>query len=108
MNWIFKIVAINFAFWVFIFLSVVFLWSLTQATASTGGRLHGLNPLDICIGLSAALLLAAIVVAPFWVIFKRAGAHPALSILMIVPFVNLVTLYLVAFSKGSAPPAQKS
>ena len=95
MNWSAKIVAMNVVVWGFVFLCVVFLWCLTRMGT------QGLSPLVICVGLLAALLLAVIVVVPFWVILKRLGVSPALSILMLVPLANLVTLYWVAFSKPS-------
>ena len=41
-------------------------------------------------------------VAPFWQILKKAGYHPLVSLLAIVPFVNLVALYIFAFSKWLA------
>ncbi len=97
MSRIAKIVAMNVVLWGFVFLCVVFLWCLTNL----GGSAHGLSPLVMCFGVLAALLLAVIVIVPFWVILKRLGVHPALSILMLVPLANLVTLYLVAFSKSS-------
>jgi apolipoprotein N-acyltransferase len=98
MNQIQKIVAMNVVLWGFVFLCVVFVWCLTQV----GRNEHGLSLLVICVGLLAALLLAVIVVVPFWVILKRLGTHPALSILMLVPLANLVTLYMVAFSKSNS------
>jgi hypothetical protein len=55
-----------------------------------------------------AFLLAPITVVilpPFWVIFKKAGFQPILSVLMMVPLVNLVMLYFVAFSQWKAGPA---
>ena len=100
-----KIVALNFLFWGFVFLCVVFVWCLTQVGTDTAGGSHGLSPLVISVGLLAALLLAVIAIVPFWIILKRAGSHPALSILMLVPLVNLVTLYLVAFSKSKSGPS---
>ena len=44
---------------------------------------------------------------PFWMIFKKAGFQPILSVLMLVPFVGLVMLYVVGFSqwKSGSPPA---
>lgn len=39
-----------------------------------------------------------IVIIPYWQIFKKAGFSGPLSILMIVPLVNLILLYYVAFS----------
>jgi hypothetical protein len=48
------------------------------------------------------------VTAPFWIIFKRVGAHPALSILMLVPFLNVAAVYWVALSKPKLSPVQES
>ena len=101
MNRLAKIVAMNVVLWGFVFLCVVFLWCLTRLD----GTAHGLSLLVICVGLLAALLLAVIVIVPFWVILKRLGVHPALSILMLVPLANLITLYLVAFSKSNSGPS---
>ena len=56
--------------------------------------------------------LFVIVVVPFWRIFSRAGFAGALSLLMVVPLVNLIVLYYVAFARWnvkpetSFPPAQ--
>jgi hypothetical protein len=47
-----------------------------------------------------------VVLPPFWVIFKKAGFQPILSVLMMVPLVNLAMLYFVAFSQWKASPAQ--
>lgn len=57
------------------------------------------------------LLLAPVslvVLPPFWVIFKKAGFQPILSVLMLVPLVNLIVLYVVAFSawKGQSSQVQ--
>jgi hypothetical protein len=38
------------------------------------------------------------VIIPYWQIFKKAGFAGPLSILIIVPLVNLILLYYVAFS----------
>jgi hypothetical protein len=58
-----------------------------------------MSPLVICIGAIAGLLAATIVTVPFWMVFKRAGAHPALSILMLIPLLNIAAIYWVAFSE---------
>jgi len=42
-------------------------------------------------------------VIPFWAIFRRSGFSGALSLLMLVPGVNLILLYIVAFSRRRAP-----
>lgn len=99
MNWIVKIVVANLALWVFVFLCVGSTWLLVQASSATSARAHGISPLVVCVGSLAALLAAAIATVPFWIILKRARAHPALSILILVPFLNLATLYWVVLSK---------
>ena len=43
-------------------------------------------------------LFAVLVVVPFWKIFEKAGFPPALSLIMLVPFANIVALYFVAFA----------
>ena len=46
-----------------------------------------------------------VLVTPFllipasWMIFKKAGFHPGLSVLVLVSLINVLVLYHVAFSK---------
>jgi hypothetical protein len=63
--------------------------------------LFNLGPIAILL----IVFLAA--VPPFWVILKKAGFTPWLSLLMLIPVVNLVALYIVAFSRWKAvsPPS---
>lgn len=89
-----KITIINIGIWGFIFLSVVSLWCFANAGPGSGVRSPALL---LSVGSVAALLSAAFIVLPFWIIFKRAGVHPALSILILAPMVNLVMLYIIAF-----------
>ena len=51
-----------------------------------------------------ALVAFLIVVIPYWKIFGKAGFPRALSLLMLVPLVNLIVLYVVAFSQWRIPP----
>ncbi|SDM51474.1 hypothetical protein SAMN05428957_10713 [Oryzisolibacter propanilivorax] len=44
------------------------------------------------------LLEAVVIVLPFWKIFGKAGFSGWLGLLMIVPMVNLIALYVLAFS----------
>lgn len=44
------------------------------------------------------LLMAALVVVPFWRIFTKAGYAGWFSLLMLVPVVNIVALYFLAFA----------
>lgn len=44
------------------------------------------------------LLMIALVIIPFWRIFTKAGYSGWLSLLMVIPLVNLFALYFLAFS----------
>ncbi len=50
-------------------------------------------------GLRIYLILMAVIVIPFWKIFEKAGFPPAFSLLMLVPVVNLIAIYFVAFAR---------
>lgn len=56
-------------------------------------------------------LMAAIAVIPFWRICTRVGHSPWLSLLILIPMVNLIFLYILAFGEWPAlrgtgqPPA---
>jgi len=54
-------------------------------------------PLFILIGI-------AITVIPLWFIWKKAGFSPWLSLLSVVPLVNLIMLYVLAFSEWRVVP----
>lgn len=57
-------------------------------------------------GWGATWLIAAVIgVVPFWRICNRVGFSPWLSLLIVVPLVNLVFIYILAFSEW---PSQKS
>lgn len=45
------------------------------------------------------LVMAAAVILPFWFIFPKAGYSKWLSLLMVVPLVNVTLLYFLAFAK---------
>ena len=55
--------------------------------------------------------MAAIAVIPFWRICTRVGHSPWLSLLILIPLVNLIFLYILAFGEWPAlrgtglPPA---
>ena len=51
------------------------------------------------------LVGTAIMIIPFWVIFKKAGMSGAMSLLMLLPVVNLIMLYVLAFSQWKVIPA---
>lgn len=43
------------------------------------------------------IIFAAIAVIPFWRICKRLGHSPWLSLLILVPLINLIFIYWLAF-----------
>jgi glucan phosphoethanolaminetransferase (alkaline phosphatase superfamily) len=45
--------------------------------------------------LSFAVLIAVV----WWQIFKKAGFHPSLGLLMLLPIVNIIMLFVFAFTK---------
>ncbi len=69
-------------------------------------RSHFLGHLLVNVGPIALVLL--LVVPPFWVIFKKAGFQPILSVLTLIPLLNVVLLYFVAFSEWKSGPTQKA
>lgn len=44
------------------------------------------------------LIFAVIAVAPFWRICKRVGYSPLLSLLILLPLINVIFIYYLAFS----------
>jgi hypothetical protein len=88
----------------FMFLGVVFLWGITHGVS----QMHGPNKLLIIVTAIAGAILAVIVTVPYWVIFKKAGFSPALSVLTLLPLVNLILLYFIAFSDWKNASPRKS
>jgi hypothetical protein len=60
----------------------------------------------IVAGLMVILVFLPIFVIPYWKIFSKAGFAGALSLLMILPLVNLIVLYIVAFSEWKIKPGK--
>jgi hypothetical protein len=54
------------------------------------------------IGPAHMLIFGLILVIPFWQLFSKAGYSGWWSLLMLVPLVNLLTLYVFAFSSWPA------
>jgi hypothetical protein len=68
----------------------------TQSTdAMSGAAAAGLGIGSIIF----LLLILAIMIVPLWKIFEKTGRHGAMSLLMIVPIVNLFVLPFLAFGK---------
>ena len=62
-------------------------------------------------GLGAYGLIGAIIlIIPLWRILPRLGYNSWMSLLMVIPLVNIIFLYIIAFSQsppqmGAAPAA---
>ena len=54
--------------------------------------------MSLIIGLVFLLVSAAILIVPFWKIMERLGYSPYLSLLMVLPFLNIGLLYYIAFT----------
>ncbi len=50
------------------------------------------------VGLIVCLIIAALIILPFWFIYLKAGYSKWLSLLMVIPIVNIAMLYFLAFS----------
>jgi hypothetical protein len=50
------------------------------------------------------LVCLAIVIIPFWFICKKAGFSPWLSLINIVPFGNVILIYILAFTDWKVTP----
>ena len=61
----------------------------------------------IIAGLFFIVVLIAII-PPYWMIFKKAGFSPWLSLLMYIPLVNIVVLYVVGFSNWKTVPVSQT
>ena len=48
------------------------------------------------------ILLVSVLVIPYWKIFQKAGFPPALSLLMLVPMVNIIVPFFLAFAEWPA------
>jgi len=59
-------------------------------------------------GLLVIFVALPIFVIPYWKIFSKAGFAGALSLLMIIPLVNLIVLYVIAFSEWKMKPGKAS
>jgi hypothetical protein len=49
-------------------------------------------------------MFGAILVVPFWVIARRAGLNPALSLLAFIPVFGMIALYYIAFAQWPSLP----
>ena len=47
-------------------------------------------------------IIAAVIIFPYWKIFSKAGYSGALSLLMLIPLVNVIMLFFLAFADWPA------
>lgn len=71
-----------------------------------GGMLSGASMWPF--GPLMMLVLAALIIVPFSFIFKKAGHPQWFGLLMAVPVVNLVMLYVLAFSDWPSMRARET
>ena len=67
-------------------------------------QVHALQAMMVFLPL-VILIGSLIVIIPYWMIFKKAGFPAFLGILMVVPGVNIVLLYVLAFSQWKVVPS---
>jgi uncharacterized membrane protein YhaH (DUF805 family) len=58
----------------------------------------------IVAGLMFVFVMLPVVVIPYWKIFSKAGFSGWLSLLILFPLINLIVLYIVAFSEWKTIP----
>jgi hypothetical protein len=54
-----------------------------------------------------ALIFVVLMMIPYWMIWKKAGFSPWLSLLMLVPLVNFIMLYVLAFAEWKVVPVSQ-
>lgn len=59
-------------------------------------------------GMAMMLIYIAVMVVPFWKIWSRTGHSGWISLLMLIPLVNLIMLYVLAFKDWPAMPKRQS
>ncbi|MGC2164277.1 MAG: hypothetical protein WA634_20450 [Silvibacterium sp.] len=70
-------------------------------------QLHALQSMMMIMPF-VVLIVTAIVIIPYWFIWKKAGFSPWLSLLMLVPLVNIIMPYVLAFSEWKVVPASQA
>ena len=71
----------------------------------SGGMMMGMGASG---PLMMLVLMAVTIVIPFWFIFSKAGYSKWLSLLMVIPLVNIALLYFLAFSTWPRGGARNS
>jgi hypothetical protein len=67
--------------------------------------MHGIIAAVIGFYLVFFVIIMAAIILPFWLILKKAGFSPWLSLLNIVPMGTIILLYVLAFAEWKVIPA---
>lgn len=70
-------------------------------------QLHTLQAMMVAMPI-IFLVVMVIVIIPYWFIWKKAGFSPWLSLLMFVPFLNIIMPYVLAFSEWKVVPINQA
>jgi len=54
---------------------------------------------ELAVVAAVAAVLGIVMMLPWFFIYKKAGFHPAMGCLMFVPLVNIVMMFILAFSE---------
>jgi hypothetical protein len=57
------------------------------------------QPIHLLLIAVVGFLVGFVTILPYWQIFKKAGFSPWLSLLMVIPLVNLCALYYLGFAR---------
>jgi NADH:ubiquinone oxidoreductase subunit 6 (subunit J) len=60
------------------------------------------DPVHVLIGAIFVVIILVVILLPYFRIFKRTGHNGWWALLMIVPVANIITLYIIAFSRWPA------
>jgi hypothetical protein len=67
-------------------------------------QLHALQGILLIVVPLFAIVFMAILLIPYWFIWKKAGFSPWFSLFMFIPLLNLIMLYVLAFSEWKVVP----
>jgi hypothetical protein len=59
-------------------------------------------------GLAFYAIILALMVVPYWVLWKRTGHAGAWGLLMLIPLANIVSLWVLAFKEWPAMRGPRS
>jgi len=63
------------------------------------------QPAHLLVLMLVIVMFPVILIAPIWAIVRKAGFSPWFSLFILVPWVNVVMLYVFAFSRWRVVPA---